>query len=159
MDIISRVTALNKTSIKISLIGKRWHCGGSRLRSWRLSFKDFCFKSQSFFETDMSHLPRAREHTFRGQLSQCYRKKKSWIEMFRNVLTLRSAYPSLAAAALQSSSQTTEQMGTVVSFFSATRLDQHSVSWVVRQTSSDSEDSLAPQSALGWRLHLTPSLK
>ena len=68
---ILRVTALNKTSIKISLIGKRWHCGGSKRRSWRLSFKDFCFKSQSFFETDMSHLPRAREHTFRGQLSQC----------------------------------------------------------------------------------------
>ena len=48
--------------------------------------------------------------------------------MFRNVLTLRSAYPSLAAAALQSSSQTTEQMGTVISFFSTTRLDQHEVS-------------------------------
>ena len=68
-----RVPALKlyKTSIKISLIGKRWHCGGSKRRSWRLSFKDFCFKSRSFFETDISHLPRAREHTFRGQLSQC----------------------------------------------------------------------------------------
>ena len=70
---ILRVTALKlcKTSIKISLIGKRWHCGGSKRRSWRLSFKHFGFKSRSFFETDMSHLPRAREHTSRGQLSQC----------------------------------------------------------------------------------------
>ena len=79
--------------------------------------------------------------------------------MFGNILTLRGVYPSLAAAALQSSSQTTEQMGTVISFFSTTRLDQHEVSWVVWQTSSGSEDSLTPQSALGWRLHLTPSLK
>ena len=79
--------------------------------------------------------------------------------MFRNVLTLRTAYPSLAAAALQSSSQTTEQMGTVTSFFSTTRLDQHEVSWVMWQTSSGSEDSLTPQSALGWRPQLTPSLK
>ena len=70
---ILTVTALKlfKKTIKISLIGKRWHCGGSKRRSWRLSFKDFCFRSRSFFETVMSHLPRAREHTFRGQLSQC----------------------------------------------------------------------------------------
>ena len=42
---------LYKTSLKISFIGKRWHCGGSKRRSWRLSFKDFCFKSRFLRQT------------------------------------------------------------------------------------------------------------
>ena len=41
---------LYKKSIKISLIGKRWHCGGSKRRSWRLSSKHVVLRVDHFLK-------------------------------------------------------------------------------------------------------------
>ena len=73
-----RVPALKlyKTSIKISLIGKRWHCGGSKRRSWRLSFKDFCLKSRSFLRQTCPTCPEPGSIHFEANCHNAKEKRK-----------------------------------------------------------------------------------